>query len=153
MPHAKGVVIGFSDSHTRIHLYRAIIEGLNFALMQGLETLQKRGKLTTKKLFVAGGGSRSDEVCKITASQFGLPVYRTQTYEACGIGEVLTAFVAKGIFSSYEEGLQEMVHIKDEFLPDQKDHGIYRELYERIFTKLFSKLSPLYQEINDIIRR
>ncbi|MDR3284416.1 MAG: FGGY-family carbohydrate kinase [Treponema sp.] len=153
MPHAKGAVIGFSDSHTRMHLYRAIIEGLNFALMQGLETLQKRGKLTTKKIFVAGGGARSDEVCQITASQFGIPVYRTQTHEACGIGEALCAFVSKGIFSSYEEGLQHMVHVKDEFLPDKNDHAVYRELYERIFVKVFSKLSPLYQEINEIIRR
>ena len=153
MLHAKGVVVGFSDSHTRIHLYRAIIEGLNFALMQGLDALQTRGKLKVSKLFVAGGGSKSDEVCRITASQFGLPVYRTQTYEACGIGGALTAFTAKGIFASYEEGLRRMVHVKDEFLPDPAAHQLYRELYERIFLKLFGKLSPLYQEIDAIIRR
>jgi sugar (pentulose or hexulose) kinase len=153
MLHAKGVAVGFSDCHTRIHLYRAIIEGLNFALMQGLDTLQTRGKLKVTKLFVAGGGSKSEEVCKITASQFGLPVYRTQTYEACGIGEALTAFVAKGFFSSYEEGLHQMVQVKDEFLPNKTEHQIYRELYERIFLKLFNKLSPLYQEIDEIIRR
>jgi sugar (pentulose or hexulose) kinase len=151
MPHAKGAVIGFSDSHTKIHLYRAIIEGLNFALVQGLDTLQKRGKFTTKKLFVAGGGAKSDEVCQITASQFGIPVHRIQTHEACGLGAAICAFVSKGIFSSYDEGLQQMVHIKDEFLPDKNDHAVYRELYERIFVKIFSKLSPLYQEIDEII--
>jgi sugar (pentulose or hexulose) kinase len=153
MPHAKGVVIGFSDGHTRIHLYRAIIEGLNFALIQGLKDMEKRGKLHITKLFVAGGGSQSDEVCKITASQFGLPVYRSQTHEAGGIGAAIPAFVSKGIFSSYEQAVENMVHIKDEFLPNEHEHNIYRELYERIFTKLFNKLSPLYQEINDIIRR
>jgi sugar (pentulose or hexulose) kinase len=120
--------------------------------MQGLDTLQKRGGLATKQIFVAGGGARSDEVCQITASQFGIPVYRTQTHEACGIGAALCAFVSKGIFSSYEEGLPQMVHVKDEFLPDKNDHAVYRELYERIFVKMFSKLSPLYQEIDEIIR-
>jgi sugar (pentulose or hexulose) kinase len=151
MPHAKGAMVGFSDVHSRIHLYRAIIEGLNFALMQGLDTLQKRGNFTTKKIFVAGGGAKSDEVCQITASQFGLPVYRIQTHEAGGIGAALTAFVSKGLFSSYEQGLDEMVHIKDEFLPDKNDHAVYRALYERIFVKLFAKLSPLYQEIDEIL--
>jgi sugar (pentulose or hexulose) kinase len=151
MPHAKGAVIGFSDHHTKIHLYRAIIEGINFALMQGLDTLQRRGGLTTKQLFVAGGGARSDEVCQITASQFGIPVYRTQTHEACGIGQALCAFVSSGIFSSYEEGLAQMVHVKDEFLPNTADRAVYRELYERIFVKMFSKLSPLYQEIAEIM--
>jgi sugar (pentulose or hexulose) kinase len=153
MPHAKGAVVGFSDVHSRIHLYRAIIEGLNFALMQGLATLQKRGRFTTKKIFVAGGGAKSDEVCQITASQFGLPVYRTQTHEAGGIGAALTAFVSKGIFSSYEQGLGEMVHIKDEFLPNKADHAVYEALYERIFVKLFGKLSPLYREIDEILSR
>jgi sugar (pentulose or hexulose) kinase len=153
MPHAKGAAIGFSDNHTRIHLYRSIIEGLNFELMRGLESLQKRGKFTTKKIFVAGGGAKSDEVCQITASQFGLPVYRTQTHEAGGIGAALCAFVAKGVFASYEEGLSAMVHIKDEFLPNEADHAIYRQLYERVFIKLFDKLSPIYEAINDIIKK
>ncbi|NCB33724.1 MAG: carbohydrate kinase, partial [Erysipelotrichia bacterium] len=34
-PNARGSVIGFSDVHTRIHIYRAIIEGIGFALMDG----------------------------------------------------------------------------------------------------------------------
>ena len=79
MPFAKGAVIGFSDNHTRIHLYRAIIEGINFALMEGLRTMEKRGKMQVTSLYAAGGGSQSDAVCSITASMFGLPVYRIQT--------------------------------------------------------------------------
>jgi sugar (pentulose or hexulose) kinase len=151
MPHAKGAVIGFSDVHTRIHLYRAIIEGINFALMDGLRRIEKRGKLTVKAIYVAGGGSKSAEVCKITASMFGLPVYRSQTYEAAGIGSSLAAFVGRGFFSSWEEGLAEMVHIKDEFPPNREDHEIYKAFFERIFTKIFDKLSPLYGDINDVL--
>jgi sugar (pentulose or hexulose) kinase len=152
MPYAKGAIIGFSDAHTRIHLYRAIIEGINFALMEGLRGMEKRGKLSVKSLFVAGGGSQSDEICRITASMFGLPVYRIQTYEATGIGSSMAAFVSKGIFSSYEEAITAMVHVKDEFLPDAKMHEVYEQLYGRIFEKMFVKLSPLYQEIGTILR-
>jgi sugar (pentulose or hexulose) kinase len=151
MPFAKGAIIGFSDLHTRIHLYRAIIEGINFALIDGLRTLEKRGKLTVKELYVAGGGSQSTEVCRITASMFGLPVYRAQTHEITGIGSSLIAFVAQGVFSSYEEGIKAMVHIDDEFIPDPAEHEVYARLYEKIFKKVFGKLSPLYQELNGII--
>jgi sugar (pentulose or hexulose) kinase len=151
MPFAKGAIIGFSDIHTRIHVYRAIIEGINFALMEGLRGMEKRGRLKVKELYAAGGGSQSDEVCRITASMFGLPVYRTQTHEATGIGSSLTAFVVKGVFSSYSEGIEAMVHIKDEFLPRREDHEIYEALYAAIFKKIFEKLSPLYQEINGIM--
>jgi sugar (pentulose or hexulose) kinase len=150
MPFAKGAIIGFSDMHTRIHVYRAIIEGINFALMEGLRGIEKRGKLRIKQLYAAGGGSQSAEICRITASQFGLPVYRTQTHEVTAIGAALSAFVSKGVFSSYDEGVAAMVHIKDEFLPDPKDHVIYEELYNEIFVKIFDKLSPLYAKISNI---
>jgi sugar (pentulose or hexulose) kinase len=83
---------------------------------------------------------------------FGLPVYRIQTYEATGIGSSMAAFVSKGIFSSYEEAIKEMVHIKDEFLPETRAHEVYEQLYSRIFEKMFVKLSPLYQEIGTILR-
>ena len=33
-PEAKGAVIGFGDVHTRAHLYRAILEGLAYALRE-----------------------------------------------------------------------------------------------------------------------
>ncbi|MDR3248122.1 MAG: FGGY-family carbohydrate kinase, partial [Treponema sp.] len=119
MPYAKGSIIGFSDVHTRLHLYRAIIEGINFALMDGMRTMEKRGNLKIRELYVAGGGSRSDEVCRITASMFGLPVYRTQTNEATGIGAALAAFCSMKIFKSWEEGIASMVHVKDCFEPDE----------------------------------
>ncbi|MDL2214067.1 FGGY-family carbohydrate kinase [Clostridia bacterium OttesenSCG-928-O13] len=150
MPHARGAVIGFSDVHTRIHIYRAIVEGINFSLMEGLHTIQKRGKLDIKRLFVAGGGSQSDEICQITANMFGLPVYRTQTHEVSGIGSSMVAFIAKGVFASYDQATQSMVHIKDEFVPDMEEHSIYQKLYDEVFVKIFDKLSPLYQQINEI---
>jgi sugar (pentulose or hexulose) kinase len=152
MPWAKGAAIGFSDGHTRIHLYRAIIEGINFALMEGLRTMEKRGGIKAKKIFVAGGGGKSDEVCRITANMFGLPLYRIQTHEAAGIGSSLAAFKALGHFASFEEGVAAMVHIKDEFIPDEKIHALYENLYQKIFTKIFGKLSPLYQESAGIIK-
>jgi len=41
-PEAKGAIIGFGDVHTRAHIYRAILEGLAYALREGMERLQKR---------------------------------------------------------------------------------------------------------------
>ncbi|MDR2758074.1 MAG: FGGY-family carbohydrate kinase [Spirochaetaceae bacterium] len=153
MPFAKGAIIGFSDAHTRIHVYRAIIEGINFALIDGLRGMEKRGKLKIKELYVAGGGSQSGEICRITASMFGLPVYRTQTHEVTGIGSSLVAFVAQGIFSSYQEGIKAMVHIKDEFMPDPQEHETYGKLYREVFSKVFDRLSPLYERISAIIHK
>jgi len=40
--YAKGSIIGFGDIHTRAHLYRAIIEGLLFALKEGAQLTEKK---------------------------------------------------------------------------------------------------------------
>jgi hypothetical protein len=42
-PEAKGAVIGFGDVHNRAHLYRAILEGLAYALREAKERIERRG--------------------------------------------------------------------------------------------------------------
>jgi sugar (pentulose or hexulose) kinase len=41
-PLAKGAIIGFSDAITREHFYRAIIEGIAYALREGLEHFEQK---------------------------------------------------------------------------------------------------------------
>ena len=43
-PEAKGAIIGFGDVHTRAHLYRAILEGLAYALREGGERAATPGE-------------------------------------------------------------------------------------------------------------
>lgn len=74
-PEAKGSIIGFSDYHTKSHIYRAIIEGINYALMEGLTNVSKRANCEVKYLTINGGGAKSDRVCQITADMFGLPLH------------------------------------------------------------------------------
>ncbi|MEG1446286.1 MAG: FGGY-family carbohydrate kinase, partial [Ruthenibacterium sp.] len=143
-------IIGFSDIHTRIHIYRAIIEGINFALMDGLQTMEKRGNVHIKELYVAGGGAQSAEICQITADMFGLPVHRIQTHEASGLGSSMVTFVAKGIFPDIHAAAQSMVHIKNTFLPDKAVHAVYENIYREIFQKIFSRLLPLYKKSSEM---
>ena len=56
-PEAKGAVIGWGDVHTRAHLYRAILEGLAYALREGAERTVRRTKVPITELRVSGGGS------------------------------------------------------------------------------------------------
>ncbi|MCA9974557.1 MAG: carbohydrate kinase, partial [Anaerolineales bacterium] len=59
-PEAKGAIIGWGDVHTRGHLYRAILEGVAYALREGKERTEKRSHAAITDLRVAGGGSQSD---------------------------------------------------------------------------------------------
>lgn len=150
MPVARGAVIGFSDVHTRVHIYRAIIEGINFALMRGLKQLEKKSGTKIKEIYLGGGGSKSDEICQITADMFGITAIRTQTNEVSGIGCAMACFIGMGVFPSFEKATEYMVRAKDVFVPDMKQHKIYCQIYREIFMEIYDRLVPLYYKQNEI---
>lgn len=151
-PEAKGCIIGFSSEHTRVHIYKAIIEGIGYGLLEGMQNLEKSSKQKISGLTVSGGGSQSDEICQITADMFGKPVYRIQTYEACGLGSSIVAFVSLGVFKDYREAIQSMVHYKKTFTPNPDVNEVYRNLHSRIYKRIYKQLKPLYWELRSITK-
>ena len=149
-PDAKGAMIGFGDVHTRAHIYRAIIEGLTYALREGKERLEKRSghKITTLK--VSGGGSQSDEAMQITADVFGLTVERPHTYETSGLGAAINAAVGIGLYPNYQTAIDHMTHEGDRFTPIEDNVRIYNQLYNEVYLKMYDRLSPLYGSIREI---
>lgn len=147
-PEAKGAIIGFSDFHTRAHVYRAIVEGIDFALREGLERMEKRGKQHIDFIAVAGGGSQNDLICQIAADVFQRPVKRVQTYETSALGAAMSTFMATGHYADEYEAVENMVHYTDTFLPDPKNVKIYDNIYKNIYLKLYKKLQNCYKEID-----
>ncbi|KAF0236204.1 MAG: carbohydrate kinase [Prolixibacteraceae bacterium] len=149
-PAAKGAIIGFGDVHKKPHIYRAVIEGLVYALKEGKEKIEKVSKTKIHRLAVSGGASQSDEICQIAADIFNLPVIRGRTAETSGLGAaVLTAF-GTGNYKTVEEAVGEMVQIKDEFYPNLNHVKVYAQLYKKVYKKMYRKLEPFYHAIRDI---
>ena len=150
-PHARGVFLGITDIHTRMHFFRAIIEGIGFTLYEGLKALEKAGHTSVKRTFIAGGGSTSGEICQIAADILGIPVCRIQTDEASALGSSLLAYVTMGVHPDVDTAIAEMVHLKDQFDPDPQIHLFYERLYGQVYSKIFKSVLKLYRSIDDII--
>ena len=116
-PEARGAIIGFGDVHTRAHLYRAILEGLAYALREGAERTAQRSGVPITELRVAGGGSQSDAAMQITADIFGLPASRPHVYEASGLGAAIDAAVGLGLHPDFDTAVSEMTHLGETFEP------------------------------------
>jgi sugar (pentulose or hexulose) kinase len=149
-PEAKGAMIGFGDVHTRAHIYRAILEGLAFALREGMERTEKRSRVPITELRVAGGGSQSNAAMRLTADVFGLPTSRPHVYEASGLGAAMDAAVGLGLHSDFDTAVREMTRIRDTFEPDPATHQIYSDLYNVVYKKMYRRLKPLYEQIREI---
>jgi sugar (pentulose or hexulose) kinase len=149
-PEAKGAVIGWGDVHTRAHLYRAIVEGLAYALREGAERTVARTKVPIRELRVSGGGSQSPAAVQLTADVFGLPAARPHTHETAGLGAAIDAAVGLGLHPSFESAVAAMTRIAETREPDAASHAVYEDLYRNVYLRLYDRLRPLYEEIRRI---
>jgi sugar (pentulose or hexulose) kinase len=149
-PEARGSIVGFGDVHTRAHIYRAILEGVAYALREGAERTMKRSGVKITELRVAGGGSQSDASMQLTADIFGLPASRPHLYEASGLGAAIDAAVGAKIHPDFPTAIKEMTRTNRQFEPDINTHEIYDELYQNIYLKMYDRLKPLYQSMRSI---
>jgi sugar (pentulose or hexulose) kinase len=144
-PEARGAIIGFGGQHTRAHVYRAILEGLAYALRDGAERTSARSGTPITELRVAGGGSQSDQAMQITADVFGLPASRPHLYEASGLGAAIDAAVGLKLHPDFHTAIKEMARLGDTFEPNLPAHAIYEELYRSVYCKMYGRLKPLYE--------
>lgn len=48
-PGATGTLIGLNDVHTRIHFYRALVEGLGYSIKEGIQSIEKKTRKRVEK--------------------------------------------------------------------------------------------------------
>ena len=150
-PETRGAIIGFNEDHTRAHLYRAMIEGLTYALRESKELLEKRTKKSISRLVVSGGGSQSDEVMQITADIFGMTVFRPHTFETSSLGAAIASAVGIGLYQDFTYAVEKMTHAGDRFDPIDANKKIYSDLYNKVYKKMYSNLKPSYEAIKSVL--
>ncbi|MDY6821801.1 MAG: FGGY-family carbohydrate kinase, partial [Deferribacterota bacterium] len=150
-PEAKGAIIGFGGVHKRAHVYRAVIEGLAYALLEGMHSIEKASKTKISEAGVSGGASRSDEICQISADIFNLPLYRGVTHETSALGAAIVSAVGLKVYKDFNSAIKNMVKVGKTFYPNEENTFLYNELYKRVYRKMYKSLKPLYKDIRDIV--
>ena len=147
---AKGAIIGFGDVHKKEHIYRAVIEGLCYSLLDGMRKLENRGNIKFERLAVSGGAAQSDEICQIAADVFNMEVVRGNTHETSGLGAAIITAYGIGEYSTLEDATKTMVKYKDIFTPISENAILYKKLFEKVYLKMYKNLEPLYKQIREI---
>ncbi|MEM7801854.1 MAG: FGGY-family carbohydrate kinase [Chloroflexota bacterium] len=151
-PEALGAIIGWRDVHTRAHFYRAILEGIVFALREGGERIQARSRIPFSELRVSGGGSQSDAAMQIAADIFGLPALRPHLYETSALGAAIDAAVGLGLHADFEAAVAAMTRTGDRFEPRSDVHQLYMALFTDVYQQIYRQNRPLYRQIRKIFK-
>lgn len=148
-PNAKGSIVGFSNVHTKYHLFKAIYEGIAFGLREGMEEIVRKTHRKPSYIVISGGGSNSLEMCQIIADVFGINCYISSEVESSTIGGAMAGFLDIGYYHSPSEAKNAMVSLGKEIMPIKANHDVYEKLYKKVYLKMYPSLKNVYKESKD----
>lgn len=137
-PLAKGVLFGLTNAHTAGHLYRALLEGVAYALRESYES----AFLPLKRLVIGGGGCKTALWLQILADVFKRELeYMPKADNA--LGTAYLAGVALGVFDSFRTIKEEWLSDKQVIVPDASA-GVRYDGYYQFYKDLNTAMGPLY---------
>jgi ribulokinase len=139
---ASGAFVGLSLFHTRAHVYRAVLEGVAFALAHNIETGARGARELDARLIVVGGAAHSDLWMQIIADVTGYPVVTIEQEVEAALGAALLAGLGAGVVTpqAAERG---WITLRERARPDATRHdvyarqfGVYKDLYPALKTSM-----------------
>ena len=140
-PNAKGAFFGLTHEDTPLSMAQAALEGVAFALSEGVDALKAKGA-NIQSLSVIGGGSRSHWWGEVIASVMKLPLtYRMASEVGPAFGAARLARLC--VSGEDYENICTQPPVSHIIEPNQDLQSLYSERRE-----LFSKLYNVTKELN-----
>jgi len=137
---ASGAYVGLSLYHTKAHLYRAVLEGLGFALRHNIERGRQGALCLDPELIVVGGATASDLWMQIIADITGYPVLTIEEAVEAPLGAAMLAALACGEIAD----LASIGHwrtLRQRAVPDPGQRAVYDQLFA-VYCSLYPALKP-----------
>jgi xylulokinase len=133
---ARGVLAGLTLSHTREHVYRAILEATGYSIAHHLDIINMLN-IIPKQIIASGGGTENKAWTQIVSDITGLKQTCILEKElSAPIGDAYMAGYGTGIFKNFEILKREWIKKDREIEPDEKANKKYIEyftIYKNIY--------------------
>lgn len=140
-PHAKGVFFGLTHQHGQAELAIAVLEGVGYALNEGMKLVNSTG-IEPASISLIGGGARSPYWRQMLADISGKVLdYRSGGYVGPALGAAKLAQIALSPNQSVASHLPPLP-LEQRHVPDSARHERYREK-QVMFSQIYSSLSKL----------
>lgn len=140
----RGAIVGLTMKTTRSEFVKGLMEGIMLYLAHGQERLEHLG-IRIERYRALGGGSRIDRWLQLSADALGRPIERMTYEHGAALGAAILAGIGARLFEGYEEAVQALAHVEQEYVPDAKRARVYRErlvAYRELSTWLQGKVLP-----------
>ncbi len=147
-PFARACFIGLTPRHGKNEMVRAVLEGVTYALRDGLEIMRAMG-VKPREIRLSGGGARSPFWAQMQADIFGANACLTGSHAGSAYGAMLLGGVASGVWPGVPQACAATVKTGKSFKARpkatkvyDKHYAVYRDLYPALRGE-FAKLAAL----------
>ena len=145
-PYKRGIMIGFNATMDYAWIYRSILESIALTLKNNYDNMTSEMKHPASQIIITGGGSNSDLFMQIFADVFNLPARRTEINGCASLGAAINTAVGLGLYPSYQKAIDNMVRVKDVFMPVAEHAERYKAMNEGIFKDLTKHTDPILKK-------
>ena len=143
-PEARGMLFGLTLSHTKAHIFRAILESVIYGFRHHIDIIRDLG-YEPGHIIATNGGSRSSFWCQIAADVLDQEIKAYPSHPGSALGTAFLAGMASGAFTSWDQ-----IHLFLQdcriYTPDPDAVKIYRKSYE-IYRKLYLQTKDSCRDI------
>ncbi|OGO14996.1 MAG: xylulose kinase [Chloroflexi bacterium RBG_13_68_17] len=127
----RGVYLGLNWSHTKAHLFRAMLEGVAYEYAYYKRIVQELlPELELAETRVIGGGAKSSLWNQIKADVLGVPYVNLSREEFPVLGSAILAGFAVGVFKDLASTAESFVRTTQRVDPNPDHHATYQPLVQ-----------------------
>jgi xylulokinase len=144
-PHARAVFAGLARHHGPDNLVRAVVEGVGFNLLTGLQAFRENGS-RIERVDAIGGVANSGPILEVLADMWGVPVgKRDLVDEATSVGAAVVGGVGVGFFGGFEIVATQSARVA-EWTPRAGRTALYASAHET-FLDAYRRLEPWFENL------
>lgn len=148
-PDARGMIWGLTLSHTPIHVYRAVQEGVCYGTAHTLRAMAQAG-FGVGGLVMSGGVTNSPDWVQLHADVTGVPITLTKVTDSVVLGAAILAAAGAGLYPSVTEAVAAMVHDARVVEPDPQLHDEYRFYVDAYAETLPRMAEPMHAMVRRV---
>jgi xylulokinase len=146
-----GAFVGLSNFAERGDMLRAIIEGLDYQVLDIVSALKNGLGISPERLVVVGGATRNSFWMQNKADITGLPIDVPDLEEATTLGAAILAGIGIGLYRNEQDAFEQVYKPGKTYLPDPNVASKYAEWFQ-VYKQLYPVLKPINHQIYDHFR-
>ncbi|HEY3269093.1 MAG TPA: FGGY family carbohydrate kinase [Armatimonadota bacterium] len=148
----RGAFVGIDDSHTRAHLFRAVLEGTAYEVEAMRRSAETAMGASTSRVSVVGGGAMNAAWMQIKADVAGCALDVPALNEAAALGAALCAAIGQGIYASADAAAAAVARAGVAYAPDPHRHPAYRRVLQDAYIPMHAGLRDHFARMTEALR-